>query len=84
MPKPIPLTERSLDLQVAIREARVRHGAPVWTAVMASGDFESMGLAHDVDHLLRLAERKARALTGRLDARECADGMVGINHGRAA
>ncbi len=73
-----------MDLSVAIREARVRHGAPVWTVAMATHDFEAMGLAHDVDHLLRLAERKAKALTGRLEERVCADGIVGLNHGRAA
>lgn len=74
-----------MDLSVAIREARVRHGAPVWTVAMASHDFEAMGLAHDIDQLLRLAERKARTLTGRLDARLCADGnQPGMGCGRAA
>lgn len=84
MPKPVPVPERAIDLQVAIREARVRHGAPVWSAVMATGDWQALGECQDIDHLLRAAERKAKRVAGRLDARRCADGVAAPGHGAAA
>lgn len=83
-PERVDGVDQGIGLQVAIRDARTRHGAALWPHVLASGDWEAMGLAHDVDHLLRLAERKAHALTGRLDARQCADNLVAPGHGHAA
>lgn len=83
-PERVDGVDHGIGLQIAIRDARRGAGAALWPHVLATGDWEAMGLAHDVDHLLRAAERKAHALTGRLDAHLCADGIAGLNHGHAA
>jgi hypothetical protein len=83
MPRPIALDEAAVEFQVGVRDLRRRQGVPLWQAAIASGDWGQMSDAKALDQLLRVADRVAKRMAGRVDA-TCADGILEPGHGRAA
>jgi hypothetical protein len=73
-----------MELHVAVCEARRRHGAALWAEVMPTGNWTVMAECHDIDALLRTAERKAKRIAGLLSEARCADGIASAGHGAAA
>lgn len=83
MPRTVTLDEQSVEFQVALRELRRRHAAPLWEAAIASGDWAQLSDAKALDGVLKVAERIAKRMAGRVAA-TCADGLLEPGHGAAA
>ena len=83
MPRPVSLDEQAVEFQVALRDLRSRHAAPLWAAAIASGDWGQLSDAKALDGVLKVAERLAKRMAGRVSA-PCADGLLEPGHGRAA
>ena len=83
MPRPVSLDEQAVEFQVALRDLRRRHAAPLWEAAIASGDWGQLSDAKALDGVLKVAERLAKRMAGRVSA-PCADGLLEPGHGRAA
>lgn len=83
MPRRLALDEQSVEFQVALRDLRRQHAAPLWEAAIATGDWGQLSDAKALDGVLRAAERLARRMAGRA-ASGCADGLFEPGHGRAA
>ena len=83
MPRPVPLDEAAVEFQVAIRELRRKAAAPLWEAAIGSGDWGQLSDAKALDGLLRVADRIAKRMAGRVHS-ACADGVFGPSHGKAA
>jgi hypothetical protein len=83
MPRPLPLDLAAVEFQVGVRELRRRAAAPLWEAAIGSGDWGQLSDAKQLDHLLRVADRIAKRMAGRV-ASTCADGILEPGHGRAA
>ena len=83
MPRPVPVDLAAVEFQARVRELRRRDAAPLWEAALASGDWGQLSDAKALDHLLRVADRIAKRMAGRVNA-ACADGILEPGHGRAA
>jgi hypothetical protein len=83
MPRPAPLDEQSVEFQVALRELRRSKAAPLWEAAIASGDWGQLADAKALDGVLKVADRIAKRMAGRV-ASPCTDGLLEPGHGRAA
>lgn len=83
MPRPVAIDEQSVEFQVALRDLRRRHAAPLWEAAIASGDWGQLSDAKALEGALRTADRIAKRMAGRVSA-TCADGLLEPGHGRAA
>ena len=83
MPRRPAIDEQSVEFQVALRDLRRRHAAPLWECAIASGDWGQLSDAKALDGVLKVAERIARRMAGRAAA-GCADGLLEPGHGRAA
>ena len=83
MPRPLPLDEQSVEFQVALRDLRRRHAAPLWEAAIASGEWSQLADAKALDGVLKVAERIAKRMAGRVTA-PCADGLLEPGHGMAS
>jgi hypothetical protein len=83
MTRPITLDEAAVEFQVVVRELRRRAAAPLWEAALGSGDWGQMADARALDQILKVADRIAKRMAGRVSA-GCADGILEPGHGRAA
>jgi hypothetical protein len=83
MARPLALDEAAVEFQVGVRELRRRSAAPLWEAAIGSGDWSQLADAKALDGLLRVADRIAKRMAGRV-ASTCADGILEPGHGRAA
>ena len=83
MPRPLPLDEAAVEFQACIRELRRHAAAPLWEAAIGSGDWGQLSDAKALDGILRVADRIAKRMAGRVGA-TCADGILEPGHGRAA
>lgn len=83
MARRLPLDEQSVEFQVALRDLRRRFAAPLWEAAIASGDWGQLSDAKALDGVLKVADRIAKRMAGRVSA-PCADGLLEPGHGRAA
>lgn len=83
MPRPVPIDERSMEFQVALRTLRREQAAPLWEAAIATGDWAQLSDAKALDGVLKVAERIAKRMAGRVAA-TCADGLLEPGHGAAA
>jgi hypothetical protein len=83
MARTLPLDEQAVEFQVALRDLRRTSAAPLWEAAIASGDWGQLADAKALDGALRIAERIAKRMAGRVNA-ACADGLLEPGHGRAA
>ncbi len=73
----------AIEAQALLREYR-KGLAPMWAAAMSSGDWELMAQVQDLAATLDSSRRALRRIAARSEAIACADGVVGLNHGRAA
>jgi hypothetical protein len=83
MPRRVAVDEQSVEFQVALRDLRRQHAAPLWEAALATGDWGQLSDAKALDGVLRVAERIAKRMAGRVSA-PCADGLLEPGHGAAA
>lgn len=83
MPRPLPVDLAAVEFQVGVRELRRHAAAPLWEAAIGSGDWGQLSDAKELDQLLRVADRIAKRMAGRVSA-GCADGILEPGHGRAA
>lgn len=83
MARRLPLDERSVEFQVALRTLRRTCAAPLWEAAVASGDWGQMADAKALDGVLKVADRIAKRMAGRVTV-PCADGLMEPGHGIAA
>jgi len=83
MARPLPLDEAAVEFQAGVRELRRRAAAPLWEAAIGSGDWSQLADAKALDGLLRVADRIAKRMAGRVSA-VCADGILEPGHGKAA
>jgi hypothetical protein len=84
MARPLPLDEAAVEFQVGVRELRRRRSAaPLWEAAIGSGDWSQLADAKALAGLLRVADRIAKRMAGRV-ASTCADGILEPGHGKAA
>lgn len=83
MARHLALDEQSVEFQVALRDLRREHAAPLWEAAIASGDWGQLADAKALDGVLRVADKIAKRMAGRVMA-QCADGLLEPGHGRAA
>lgn len=83
MPRHPALAEQSMEFQVRLRDLSRRHAAPLWEAAVASGDWGQLADAKALAGTLRVADRIAKRMAGRVEA-PCADGLLEPGHGKAA
>jgi hypothetical protein len=83
MARPIALDEAAVEFQVGVRELRRRAAAPLWEAAIGSGDWGQMADARALDQILKVADRIAKRMAGRVSA-PCVDGILEPGHGKAA
>ena len=83
MPRPLPVDLAAIEFQVAVRDLRRHHGVPLWEAAIGSGDWGQLADAKQLDGILRVADRIAKRMAGRVRS-TCADGLLEPGHGRAA
>jgi hypothetical protein len=83
MTRPLALDEAAVEFQVGVRELRRRAAAPLWEAALGSGRWDQMSDAKALDGILKVADRIAKRMAGRV-ASTCADGILEPGHGRAA
>jgi hypothetical protein len=83
MPRPLPVDLAAVEFQVGVRELRRHSAAPLWEAAIGSGDWSQLADAKALDGLLRVADRIAKRMAGRVSS-ACADGILEPGHGRAA
>lgn len=83
MPRPLPMDAASVEFQVRLRDLRREAAAPLWEAAIGTGDWSQLADAKQLDQLLRVADRIAKRMAGRVHS-TCADGMLEPGHGRAA
>jgi hypothetical protein len=56
----------------------------MWSAAMASGDWDLMAETHELAATLGAARKQLRRIAGRAEAIACPDGVAKPSHGRAA
>ena len=83
MARSLSLDECSVEFQARLRELRREAAAPLWEAAIGTGDSSQLRDAKQLDQLLRVADRIAKRMAGRVRS-TCADGMLEPGHGRAA
>ena len=83
MARLLAIDEASIEFQAGVRELRHHAAAPLWEAAIASGEWAQLSDAKALDGILRVADRIAKRMAGRV-ASTCADGILEPGHGRAA
>ena len=82
MGHPVPVVERAMEVQVAIRGLRTQTH-PLWEAALATGNWTLLSECRALAGTLKVAATQARRITGLAEAR-CPDGIKAAGHGRAA
>ena len=82
MVRPVPVVERAMEVQVALRALRTQTH-PLWEAAMATGNWTLMAECIALAGTLKVAAQQARRITGLAEVR-CPDGIKAAGHGRAA
>lgn len=83
MGRALALDEQAVEFQVALRDLRRSVAAPLWEAAIASGDWSQLADAKALEGILRVADRIAKRMAGRVSA-PCADGLLEPGHVKAA
>lgn len=83
MARALSLDEQAIEFQVALRDLRRQHAAPLWEAAVASGEWSQLADAKALAGILKVADRIAKRMAGRVSA-PCVDGLLEPGHGRAA
>ena len=83
MPRPLAVDEAAAEFQARLRELRRRDAAALWEAAVGSGDWAQLADAKALDQILRVADRIAKRIAGRVHS-TCADGIRKPGHGKAA
>lgn len=83
MARPVPVVEHAMEAQTRIRRLR-KELSPLYAAALATGSFDVVAEAHALSETLRIAQLQSRRLAGLADGMRCADGQLGLGHGRAS